>query len=422
MRVKPEHQFAPNPAGDRIDSRDPVFAGSAPVTGAGEPVVDWEKVVLVTATVGVFAVATGLSSPLLALVLKKELFSDLLIGANAAMTPIGLLTSALCVPRFAQRVGGSRAAVGFALTAAAALVLMAIFPMLWVWFPARFVLGLAIGGFYIVNKAWLNEIAAPAYRGRIVGIYAAVLAAGFSLGPFALALTGSSGWLPFAVGISALLTAALITAIFARRLPGFAVEQRASVASFLPRAPVLLVAVGVFGLFDQATLAFLPAFGVRNGFSEQTMAVGLALLNAGNVVLQVPIGWLADRFPRRLVLAGCSVAAAGGAVLLTLAVRHEPFALFAFLFVWGACACGVTTVALAELGDRFGGPALLAGSAAFTLSSGVGGMLGGPLTGAAIDKAGDSGLILVLAGAYGLLGLVVAAFPLTRRSGRSRTD
>ena len=42
------------------------------------------------------------------------------------MTPIGLLTSALCVPRFAQRVGGNRAAVGFALIAAAALVLMAI--------------------------------------------------------------------------------------------------------------------------------------------------------------------------------------------------------------------------------------------------------------------------------------------------------
>ncbi|MCK1361654.1 MFS transporter [Bradyrhizobium sp. 199] len=415
MRVKPEHQFAPNPAGDRIDSRDRVFSGVAPISRAGEPAANWENVVLVTATVGVFAVAAGLSSPLLALVLKKELFSDLLIGANAAMTPIGLLSSALCVPRFAQRVGGGRAVVGFALTAAAALVLMAMFPMLWVWFPARFVLGLAIGGFYIVNKAWLNEIAAPAYRGRIVGIYAAVLAAGFSLGPFALALTGSSGWLPFAVGISALLTAALITAIFARRLPGFAVEQRASIASFLPLAPVLLAAVGAFGLFDQATLAFLPAFGVRNGYSEQTMAIGLAVLNGGNVVLQVPIGWLADRFPRRLVLLGCAMATAGGAVLLSVAVQHGALALFVLLFVWGACAYGVTTVALAELGHRFSGSTVLAGSAAFTFSSGIGGMLGGPLTGAAIDHAGDLGLIQVLTATFGLLGVLAIASPLTRR-------
>lgn len=418
MRVKPEHLLAPNSADDRVDSRNPVFSGSAPINEAGEPVVDWEKVVVVTATVGVFAIASGLSSPLLALVLKKELFSDLLIGANAAMTPIGLLSSALCVPRFAQRLGGSKAAVGFALTAAAALAAMAIFPMLWIWFPARFVLGLAIGGFYIVNKAWLNEIAAPVYRGRIVGIYAAALAAGFSLGPLALALTGASGRLPFAVGISALLTAALITAIFARRLPGFAVEKRASIASFLPLAPVLLVAVGAFGLFDQATLAFLPAFGLRNGYSEQAMAIGLALLNSGNVLLQVPIGWLTDRFPRRIVLVGCAAATAGGAILLTVAVRHGLLALFALLFVWGACAYGVTTVALAELGDRFRGSTVLAGSAAFTFSSGIGGMLGGPLTGAAIDHAGDLGLIQVLTATFGLLGVLATVFPLTRRHGQ----
>ncbi|WP_167767321.1 MFS transporter [Bradyrhizobium frederickii] len=401
---------------------DPASSGLAAMPRRDAAAPDWMKVVLVTATVGVFAVATGLSSPLLALVLKSEQFSGVLIGANAAMMPMGLLTSALCVPRLAQHIGAHKAAVGLALTAAAALALMMMFRTLWIWFPARFALGLAIGGFYIVNKAWLNEIAVSVYRGRIMGLYAAVLAAGFSLGPFALALTGSSGWPPFAVGIVALLTASLITAIFAHRLPGFSVKERMPTMSFLPRAPVLLAAVGAFGLFDHATLSFLPAFGMRNGYSEQAMAIGLAVLNGGNVFLQVPVGWLADRFPRRLVLFGLAAATAAGAVLLVLAVQRGPLMLFVLLFVWGACAYGVTTVALAELGDRFSGSTLLAGSAAFTLSSGIGGMLGGPLTGAAVDTAGDSGLILVLAGAYGLLGLLVAMVPLTRRSARPRRD
>lgn len=422
MRAEPAHEAVSGGGVDSVEAPDGVRAGVAQSAGPGASAPDWAKVALVTATVGVFAVAVGLSSPLLALVLKSEQFSGLLIGTNAAMMPIGLLSSALCVPRLVQGTGAYKAAVGLALIAAAALALMMVLRTLWIWFPARFVLGLAIGGFYIVNKAWLNEIAVPVYRGRVMGLYAAVLAAGFSLGPFALALTGSSGWWPFAVGILALLAAALITAIFATRLPSFSVKERTPITSFIPCAPVLLAAVATFALFDHATLSFLPAFGMRNGYSEQAMAIGLAVLNGGNVFLQIPIGWLADRCPRRLVLLGCAAATAAGAVLLVIAVQQGLLMLFILLFVWGACAYGVTTVALAELGDRFGGPTLLAGSAAFTLASGIGGMLGGPLTGAAVDTAGDSGLILVLAGAYGLLGLLVAVVPLTRRSERSRTD
>jgi MFS family permease len=381
---------------------------------------DWSKVAIVAVTVGVFAIAVGLSSPLLALVLKSRDSGSFLIGANAAMMPVGILSSAICVPRLAQRFGAYRVAIAFALLAAAAFAAMGLFRVLWVWFPARFGLGLAIGGFYIVNKAWLNEIAVPRYRGRIMGIYTAILAAGFSLGPFALALTGSSGWPPFVVGISALLASTLPIVFFAHRFPSFSVKERASVIRFIPLAPVLLVSVGMFGFFDHATLAFLPAYGMSRGLSEQTMALGLALLNLGNVFLQVPIGWLADRLSRKLVLIGCSVATIGGACVLPFVAQHGVLPLFALLFFWGACAYGVTTVSLAELGDRFTGSTLLAGSAAFTFGSGFGGMLGGPLTGAAIDIVGDDGLILTLAAGFGLLALLAAGLPLTAKSSHDK--
>jgi MFS family permease len=403
-----------------MNARQRFASGTGSSRAADTSMPDWSRVGIVAATVGVFAIAVGLSSPLLALVLKSQQSGSFLIGANAAMMPVGLLSSAICVPRVAQRFGARRVALAFALLAATAFTMMGLFQNLWVWFPARFGLGLAIGGFYIVNKAWLNEIAVPLYRGRIMGIYTAILAAGFSLGPFALALTGSSGWPPFVVGISALLAAALLIVIFAHRFPSFSVKERASIGSFVPLAPVLLISVGMFGFFDHATLAFLPAFGMSRGLSEQTMALGLALLNVGNVFLQVPIGWLADRLSRKLVLIGCSVATAGGACVLPSVAQHGALPLFALLFFWGACAYGVTTVSLAELGDRFTGSTLLAGSAAFTFSSGFGGMLGGPLTGAAIDSVGDDGLILTLAAGFGLLALLAAGLPLTAKSSHGK--
>jgi MFS family permease len=377
---------------------------------------EWTKIGLVSLTVGVFAVAVGLSSPLLALVLKRQDLSSFLIGANAAMMPIGLLSSSMCVPRLAQRRGAYPVAIACAATAALAFSLMGCVENLVVWFPARFALGFGIGGFYIINKAWLNEIAVPLYRGRIMGLYTATLAAGFSLGPLMLAVTGSVNRLAFAVGVAAIIVAALSVVLFARRLPSFSVRERASIRSFVPLAPLLLISVGMFGFFDHITLAFLPAFGMNRGLSEATMALGLALLNLGNVFLQVPIGWLADRLSRRLVLIGCAGATVAGACLLPFAAEQGTMSLFALLFVWGACAYGVTTVSLAELGDRFSGSTLLAGSAAFTFASGAGGMFGGPLAGAVIDSLGDIGLIVTLVVAFGLLALLLSGLPLTRAS------
>ena len=45
-------------------------------------------------------------------------------------------------------------------------------------------------------------------------------------------------------------------------------------------------------------------------------------------------------------------------------------------------------MAAAELGDRFTGTELVAGNAAFAIAFGVGGLLGGPVTGGAMDVSG----------------------------------
>jgi MFS family permease len=161
---------------------------------------------------------------------------------------------------------------------------------------------------------------------------------------------------------------------------------------------------------------------MHRGLSEATMALGLAVLNIGNVFLQIPIGWLADRFSRRLVLGCCAGATASGACLLPIAADHSAVALFALLFFWGSCAYGVTTVSLAELGDRFSGAILLAGSAAFTLASGIGGIFGGPVAGTAIDYLGNRGLIVAVATAFSALALLVGVLPLTKRSQSEQTN
>ncbi len=85
---------------------------------------------------------------------------------------------------------------------------------------------------------------------------------------------------------------------------------------------------------------------------------------------------------------------------------------FSILFIWGAAAGGLYTMAMVELGDRFAGAELVAGNAAFAIAFGLGGLVGGPVTGAAMDLAGVGGFPWTLT----LIFLATAAFAHWRRS------
>ena len=106
----------------------------------------------------------------------------------------------------------------------------------------------------------------------------------------------------------------------------------------------------------------LSVYGVRTGLDIETASLALTALVAGNVLLQFPIGWLADLYPKRQVMTGCAIATIIG--LLVLPFCMGSWLMWPVLVVVGSTGYGLY-VALAELGDRFRGDELVAGSAAF---------------------------------------------------------
>ena len=363
--------------------------------------------------VGVFCLTTGLSYPLLALILEDMGASSGLIGLNAAMGPIGIILSAPFVPRLARKFGAWFICVTSLCSSAVLLLMLAVFRDVMIWFPIRFFLGVAISAIFIISETWINQLAMPRIRGRIIGIYNTVAAAGFALGPLTLAVIGSQGWPPFLVGITGILIALPVFVLARDHLPGFDGREDASVFSFLSLAPMLLLAVAFAALFDQVALSFLPIYGLRHGLTEATSSLALAVMIIGNVVLQIPIGWLADRISRRFLMSIMGIATMIGSLLLSLLIEGS-ILLWPMLFVWGAVAFGIYTIALVELGDRFSGALLLAGNGAFGMMWGIGGIFGPPVAGAAMDLIGPEGLPIILGLSSGVLGVVAGFMPLSR--------
>ena len=364
-------------------------------------------------SVGIFCIAMGLSYPLLSLILEEMGVSASMIGLNTSMTPLGMILSSPFVPRLARRYGSWFLTVACFCITAVMLFLLAVFRDLIFWFPLRFILGIAINVIFIISESWINQLAIPKIRGRIVGIYVTVAAAGFALGPMILIVSSTHGWMPFILGVSVILAALPILIQAKEHLLEFDSEESSSVLSFLSFAPLLLFSVASAALFEQVTLSLLPIYGLRHGLSESASSLVLGTLIVGNVFIQIPIGWLADLISRRVLLIILSFTAVSGSMLLPILIGGSML-LWPMLLIWGAVAYGTYTVALVELGDRFSGVSLVAGCGAFSMMWGIGGTLGSPIAGIAMDILGQEGLTATLGLAFLALGIAAFFMPLSR--------
>ena len=379
----------------------------------------WLAVGSIMATAGVFAIAIGLTYPLLALILKKQEISASLIGANSAMPSLGIIISAPLVPWLARKLGAARTASLCAALAAIFLALIGVFQNVWFWFPARLIQGMAMNGAYIISEAWVIQLSSGQNRGRIMGFYTTVLSIGFASGPVILALAGTEGFVAFGVVVAIMALTAVAMFSIRSLMPDFREEGQGSIRFFLPLAPGLLIIIAMLAFFEQSMLSLLPVYGLHHDLTERIISISVAVLVSGNVVMQFPIGWVADKMPRRKVILICILLTASGGFLLPLVVTSRVL-LWPLLFFWGAFSFGSYTVALAELGDRFSGRMLLAGNAAFGMAWGIGGIVGPPLAGGAMDLIGPG--VLPLCMGLGFVVLALGVFKGMRSKARRDAD
>jgi len=369
----------------------------------------WNLVAAIS-SVTVFGVGIGLGGPLLSLVLEARGTDATVNGLSAASTFIGVIVGPLLTPGAVARIGIRRFLLGCLALDIALFLLMKVTDSIAAWFVLRLALGIVGSSIFTTSEAWINLLASDGGRGRILGLYVASLSGGFGAGPLLLSVTGIDGWTPF-------IAASLIVAVAA--LPLLAAgngthdlgraSPRGPLAVFAEQ-PLLIFTVALFGLYEAAVMTLLPIWGVRIGLGDRLGAATVSAIYFGAIALQVPIGWLSDKFERRTVLRACAVVGLAGAALLPLASGAMPV-LFALLFLWGGFTTAVYPIALAMAGARFSGAALVTVNAAIVIAYGLGALVGPVLGGAALDMWNPQGLPALLA----LLFAILAATTVARR-------
>jgi MFS family permease len=341
-------------------------------------------------------IAFGALVPLITLNLAHRGIDATLIGLNAAMFPLAVLVTGPLLPRLIHRLGAVRSMILGLAVITVTTMLFPLLPFLPAWFLLRFITGMAGAVPWVVSETWLNMVATERDRGRIMGIYATVLAAGFAIGPAIIGAVGAEGWLPFlivalAVGLS------ILPILLAKNLaPAMPERSEAPLSDILRAQPLVMMAALCGGVMDFALFALLPVYGLRHGLDQASAVFMITVFIGGNVLLQIPIGWLADHTNRLTVLFACILFSLMGALLLPLAIS-QPVLLYGLVFFWGGSLFAIYTIGLGLLGDGFPRVQLAAANVVFVMVYEIGSAGGPTLAGTAIDVFGPEGLTTVVA-------------------------
>ena len=340
----------------------------------------------------------GLTLPLLSLVLDAQGYNKTVIGLSiVAQASAGVVLAPL-VPRLIIRIGAGRVMQYASLLAAATLLVLGLWQNVIAWFALRFLLGAAAAVLWSASETVINELADDNWRGRIVGMYGSAGAAGFALGPLILIATGSSGILPFAV-TAGLVAIASLPLFWLDRLQGDRDASHGSLRQIFALVPHIMLLNLTYAAAVEAFIAFFPLFGIHIGIGEARSLSLLTVFALGGVVLQLPLGWLADHMHRTRLLLLCVVLTMLGFVVMPWTVENELGAP-AFAFALGGVEGMIYALGVILLGQRFRGAELAAASVLFTGMWGAGTMLGPLAVGIGMDILGNHTVTWLIASFY----------------------
>ena len=355
----------------------------------------------VIASAAVAGVVIGLFNPLLALKLERMGVDTTWNGVIAAMPAIAAIAATPFLPGLTARIGLLRTLLLGVALIAAITPLFALFTEVWVWFVLRFIMG--IGGMmhWVTSEIWINAAVRDEHRGRVIGAYGALFSVGMACGPLILGVIGTEGALPFyaSTGIVTLCALPMVFAFGAA--PAMHRQKKGAFVDACRRAPTPMMASLIVGALWVATFALLPLYALRSGITETAAITMLSVIVAGQIVASVPIGWLADRMDRRLLLIAFGVVAFLCSLLLPALLASNAL-LMIMLFVWGSASAGIYTLSIVRLGEIFEPGDLGPATAVYLLMTQIGGVVGPIAGGAGMDAWDPHGLVVVFALSSGL--------------------
>jgi MFS family permease len=335
------------------------------------------------------------------------------VGVVSSGLWAGILVGLTAAPAAIRRIGyGKTVGIGLLISVVALLCAPQLAQRYWA--IVSLATGLGYGLRWIANETWLFGIVPSQSQGKIVGLHESLLGVAAIAGPALVAVLGAGGSAAFV--IAAMFTGAAIVPLVLASSAHRSIEAAElsvesdplsvqSCGSGVRQSGML--AAGIGGLIESSLISMFPLYASAEGIAASNIAWLLSVFGVGAVLLQLPIGWLADKHGVRIA----SVSVAALTAVCALAIRQVASSALLFgsmMFLMGGAITGLLTLAIVVATRQTNAENLAIEmrrvSIAFTSMSVVGPLVGGAL----VARFGGSSLMVLIALSASTLVLLIS--------------
>ncbi|ABP60101.1 MULTISPECIES: MFS transporter [Enterobacteriaceae] len=316
------------------------------------------------------------------------------VGMVSSSYFTGNLLGTLLTGKLIKRFGFNRSYYLASLIFAAGCVGLGLMVGFWSWMTWRFIAGVGCAMIWVVVESALMCSGTSRNRGRLLAAYMMVYYVGTVLGQLMISKlpTDLMSVLPWVTGM---VLAAILPLLFTRIVnQGSEHHEATQVWPMLRLRHARLGVNGciISGIVLGSLYGLMPLYLNHQGVSDSGIGFWMAVMVSAGIVGQWPIGKLADRYGRLLVLRVQVFV-----VILGCLAMLGNAAMAPALFILGAAGFTLYPVAMAWACEKVENHQLVAMNQALLLSYTIGSLLGPTFTAMLMQNYSDNLLFIMIA-------------------------
>jgi MFS family permease len=327
---------------------------------------------------------------------------------------VGFLSGARLTPALIRQVGHVRVFAALGSFMSAGLIAFPLITEPWAWTVLRVMIGFCMSGVYVTAESWLNAAATNETRGKVLSAYMIAQTLGI-IGAQGLLTLGDAGTATLFIAASILVSISFGPILLsATPVPAVQVARPMSLRNLFSSSPLGTVGIFLLGATYATQAGMGAVFGTQIGLTASQIALFVAMLFAGALVLQYPIGWLSDRVDRRKLIFWAACIGTASCALGWIA-GGGLWPLMAAAFFAGGVTAPLYSLFLAYTNDFLSAEDMPAASGGLVFTFGLGAIFGPLATGWAMQRLDPFAFWLVLGATFAAIALY-ALYRMTQRA------
>lgn len=359
-------------------------------------------VILLLCGLLLLTVSIAVLSTLVPLWLSHEMLPTWQVGLVSSSYYSGNLVGTLIAGAVIKKLGFNRSYYLSCMVFAAATAGLALSMSFWSWISWRFMAGVGCALIWVIVESALLRSGTVRNRGQLLAAYMIIYYIGTVVGQLMLGIVSTELFsvLPW---VTSLIAISILPLLFTQITNQDSELPRTSIWPMLKRRSARLGINGcvISGIILGSLYGLMPLFLNHQGMSDADVGYWMALLVSSGIIGQWPVGRLADRYGRLIVLrVQVFVVILGSIAMLS------GYAMAPTLFILGCAGFTLYPVAMSWACEKVNPEELVAMNQALLMSYTIGSLAGPTMTAMLMQNYSDR-LLFVMIAVVALVYLVV---------------